>query len=151
EAFRHPVHLGRLNEQDNRMRIDKALDQPRTGDAIDLRPRARDPNRSAFRVAFRKLCRVDQRMAARRPRLEAAFEVLGGDAFVAKPGGDAFAELGAALATDNDLSAGEVAGPGGDRSEVAPDRSRDQTGIGGEILIVANVYDRRRAGKADET
>jgi hypothetical protein len=90
-------------------------------------------------------------MAARRPRLEAAFEVLGGDAFVAKPGGDAFAELGAALSTDNDVSAGEVAGPGGDRSEVAPDRSRDQAGIGGEILIVANVYDRRRAGKADET
>jgi hypothetical protein len=42
-------------------------------------------------------------------------------AFVAKLGGSAFAELGAALATDNDLPAGERVGPCRDLGEVAPD------------------------------
>jgi predicted signal transduction protein with EAL and GGDEF domain len=50
-------------------------------------------------------------MAGGDPRLEATLEVLGGYAFVAKPCGDAFAELGAALATDDDLLASEIAGP----------------------------------------
>ena len=43
--------LRRRDEQEHRIRIDEAADQPRAGDAVDLRPRARHPDGAALRVA----------------------------------------------------------------------------------------------------
>ena len=45
------IDFGRRHEQEHRVRIDEAADQPGAGDAVDLRPRARHPDRASLRVA----------------------------------------------------------------------------------------------------
>ena len=47
EPLGHGRDLRRLHEQEHRPGIDEAADQPRAGDAVDLRPRARHPDRAA--------------------------------------------------------------------------------------------------------
>ena len=82
--------------------IDEAADQPGTGDAVDLRPRARHPDGAALLVARRELVGADQQLAGLFPGLEAALERLRLDAAVPEPGGRAFAELLAFLADNDD-------------------------------------------------
>ena len=74
EALGDGLDLGRRDEQEHRVRIDEAADQPRAGDAVDLRPRARHPDRAALAVARRQLVGWHQRQAGVRPGLEAALE-----------------------------------------------------------------------------
>ena len=70
EAVGDAAHLGRRHEQEDGARIDEAADQPGAGDAVDLRPRARHPDRAALRVARRQLGRPAPAAgrAAPRPR-----------------------------------------------------------------------------------
>ena len=82
--------------------IDEAADQPGTGDAIDLRPRARHPDGAALLVARRQLVGAHQQLAGLFPGLEAAFQRLRVDAVVAQPGRRALAELLPLLADDDD-------------------------------------------------
>ena len=56
----------RRDEQKHGGRIDEATDQPGTGDAIDLRARARDPYRAPLGVARRQFCRWNERPASPR-------------------------------------------------------------------------------------
>ena len=88
-------HLGRRHEQEHGVRIDEAADQPRAGDAIDLRARPRHPNGAALRVARRQLVGAHERLTGRSPGLEAAFQRFGRDALMAQPCGDTLAELAA--------------------------------------------------------
>src|SRR5688572_4166916 len=90
-------------------------------------------------------------MAGGGPGLDAAVEGLGLDAGGAKPGGDAGAEAAALPASDDDLPAGELGGPGFDGGEVAARRARDQRREIGEILVGADVDDRRAVRRADQT
>ena len=62
------------DEQEHRVRIDEAADQPGAGDAVDLRPRARHPDGAALRVARRQLVAGHQRQPGRGPAERAAFE-----------------------------------------------------------------------------
>ena len=79
EALADRDHLGRRDEQKHRVRIDEAPDQPGAGDAVDLRPRAGDPDGAALRVARRQFRCRHQRQLGRLPALEAALERLGFD------------------------------------------------------------------------
>jgi len=54
EALADRDDLGRRHEQEHRVRIDEAPDQPGAGDPIDLRPRAGDPDGAPLRVARRQ-------------------------------------------------------------------------------------------------
>ena len=49
EAAPRRRHLGRRDEEEDGAGVDEAADQPRAGDAVDLRPRARDPDAAAER------------------------------------------------------------------------------------------------------
>ena len=65
EALGNGRDLGRRHEQEHGRRIDEAPDQPRAGDAVDLGPRARHPDRAAPARRGREACRCAR--AARRP------------------------------------------------------------------------------------
>ena len=59
ELLRDRFDFGRRHEQEKRVRIDEAADEPGTGDAVDFRPLARYPEGSALPVARRQLaCRA---------------------------------------------------------------------------------------------
>ena len=119
--------LGGRDEQEDGGRVDEAADQPGAGDAVDLRPRARDPDGAALRRRAAAACAIGhQRQAGRRPGLEAALEHLGRHAVVPQPGGDALAELQRRFwQIDDGRAAGELAAPrlaASDRA--AADRAR---------------------------
>ena len=77
EPFGDGRDIGRRDEQEHRRRIDEAADQPRAGDAVDLRPRARHPHGAAVAVARRQLGGGHQRQPGLPPGLKAAFQRLG--------------------------------------------------------------------------
>ena len=104
--------LGGRDEKEDGGRIDEAADEPRTGDAVDLRPRACDPDGAPLLVRFRHMIRTHQQAFAFDPGFEAAFEVFGARAGVAQPGGDALAQFLSALTDHDDGSAGVFVGPG---------------------------------------
>ena len=72
EPLRDGRDLGRRHEQEHGCRIDEAADQPGAGDAVDLGPRARHPDRAAAAVARRQLGRGHQRQPGLPPSLEPA-------------------------------------------------------------------------------
>src|SRR6185437_12024572 len=86
-------------------------DQPGTGDAVDLRPRPRDPDGAAAPIAFGNLVGGDGRQFCLLPAHLTAFEGLGGDAVVAEPGRRAFAELLSLVADNHNRLAGETCRP----------------------------------------
>src|SRR5262249_38693385 len=130
--------------------VDEAPDQPRTGDANDLGPRPRHPDRAAGLVAARQLVRAQEQLAVLAPGVIAAFQRLRVDALLAQPGGDALAELEAFLAGHDDGLAAVLRPPGCDLAEGAALRARDQARAGGEILVDAHVDDGRRVRQADQ-
>ena len=89
------VDLGRRHEQEDRLRIDEAADQPGAGDPVDLGPRAGHPDGPALRIARRQLGLGHHRQPGGSPGLHAALQGLGLDAGMAEPGGGAVAELAA--------------------------------------------------------
>src|SRR5258708_17459326 len=78
-------HLWWRNKQKYRVRIDEPADQPGAGDAVDLRPRAGDPDGAAVRIARRQLRHRHQRKARSLPTFKAAFQRLGRCIEVSKP------------------------------------------------------------------
>jgi hypothetical protein len=80
-----------------------------------------------------------------------AFEGLGGDAVVAEHGGCAFAELFALLADDHYGLAGETSRPSLDIVVGAAACARDQSGVCREIVVDADIDQRRGTGGADES
>ena len=89
KAFADGLNLGCSHEQKDGGRIDETPDQPRACDAVDLGPRARDPDRSSFRIALRKSRGWNAWQLLLRPRLGAAVQNIRGRAGMAKPCGDA--------------------------------------------------------------
>ena len=148
ESLADRQHLGRRDEQEYGVRIDEAADQPRAGDAVDLRPRAGDPDRAALRVARRQF-RAGPAAVCLLPGFEAAFQSFGRDI-----------EHGAARPPCPALSfsprMADRRWPGrpvnsplplGGLLVAAPDRAGNQPRIGGEILIGSDV-DQGRACSA---
>ena len=72
------IDFGRRNEQENGARVDETADQPGTGNAVDLRPRPRDPDRASLRIALWKLVGADRRKLRLSPGGVAAFQVASG-------------------------------------------------------------------------
>ena len=131
--------------------IDEAPDQPGTGDAVDLRPGAGHPDRPALGVARRNAVGGDQRQTRLRPGEEPAFEHVGLAAGVAKPGGDALAELLALLADDDCAARRASSGAhAATRGKGPADRAGDEPRIGGKVLVGADIDDRRTLRRADE-
>ena len=73
---RDVFHLGRIDIEDARLRVDEAADQPRAGDAVDLRPPPRHPQARRFRREAVERGLRDQRQARLAPGLPAAFQHL---------------------------------------------------------------------------
>ncbi len=67
-SLRDRRHLGRIDKQDARVGIDEAADQPRAGDAVDLRPPPRHPQARPLRREAVERGFVDQRQAWLRSR-----------------------------------------------------------------------------------
>ncbi len=80
-----------------------------------------------------------QQAFAFHPGLEPPFEVFGARAGVAQPGRDALAQFLPALADHDDGSAGIFAGPGRNGAIIAPHARRQHAGIGGVIIVDANI------------
>src|SRR5262245_58731244 len=72
EPFRCVHHLRGTNEEEDRIGIDKAADQPGTGDAIDFGSTTRHPQRSALRVFWRQSLGADQQLAVILPGFKSA-------------------------------------------------------------------------------
>lgn len=148
-AFGHALDLGRGDEQDHRARIDKAADQPGTGDAVDLGPRARDPDRAALPVARRQAGRVHQRQPGIAPGCETTVKNFGWPSLGAQPGGRPLAAPVPFLA-HRDHRPGRQRRQIRQRAVIGPDRARQQPGIGGDIRVGSDIQDHRRAGRADQ-
>ena len=81
---------------------------------------------------------------------EPALERLRLHAFVAQQGRSTLTELQALLAHDDGISVGEAFGPSGRIERVSAHGARDQPRRCREVLLCANVDDRRRGRQADE-
>ena len=77
EALGDARDLGRVDIEEDGLRIDEAADQPGAGDAVDLGPGAGHPEAAALRIARRQLVFRDQRQARRLPGPKAAFPDAG--------------------------------------------------------------------------
>ena len=150
EALGDRVDLRRRDEQEHRARIDEATDEPGAGDAVDLRPRARDPDCASLLVERRHLGGRHCRQVGLAPALEAVFEPVRRNAGVAQPGGDALAELRSALADHNGGAAGEFRCPSRRIGMAAAHGAGNEPGIGAEVLVGANVDQGRAMRRADE-
>jgi len=74
-AFARDVHhLSRIDEQDARLRVEEAADQPGAGDAVDLWPPPCDPNAGTLRRQAVELGLGDERQTGFRPGFVAAFQ-----------------------------------------------------------------------------
>jgi hypothetical protein len=151
EALGDGQHLGRIDEQEHRLRVDEAADQPGAGDAVDLGPGAGDPDGAALGIARRQLGGLDERLAGGAPGLEAALQRLGVDAGVPEPGGRALAQLQALLADDDGGLAAVFVLPGVRACEVAPAGAGLEARVGGPVLVGTYIDEPRSAGQANET
>jgi len=88
---------------------------------------------------------------ARNGSVDIAFEDLGGDIVVAQPRGGAFAELLSLVADHHHGLAGETSRPGLDIAVGASARAGDEMGVGREIVVDADIDQRRRVGGADQS
>ena len=130
EALGDALDLGGRDEQEHGAGIDEATDEPGAGDAVDLGPGARHPDRAPLRVARRQLRLGHHRQVGGRPAERAAVKRLRRHALVTQPGGDALAELESLLADHDGGAAAELGRPLGHGSVRAPDRARDQARVG---------------------
>src|SRR5580693_1971703 len=103
--------LGRVDKQEHGGRVDETTDQPGTGNAVDLRPRSRDPDGAPAPIAFWNLVGGNGRQLGRFPAELTTLQRLGGDAVVAEPRRSALAELFALAADDDHGPAGKLCGP----------------------------------------
>src|SRR6516164_1339468 len=78
-------HLGRRDEQEHGVRVDKAPDEPGARYAVDLRPRPGHPQRSAKSIPSGHPRRGDNDSLGFHPALETAFEDLGAGTRVPQP------------------------------------------------------------------
>ena len=131
--------------------IEKAADQPGASQAVDLRPRPGDPDRAAALVARRQLGFGNQGLAGSRPGLVAALEDLGRDALLTQPGRRPLAQLQAALADHHGGLPGELGGPVADLGGGAAQGRGNQPRIGGEILVEADIDQRRTLRRSEQT
>jgi hypothetical protein len=120
EPLRHREHFRRAHEQKHGAWIDKAPDQPRAGNPVNLGPRPCDPDGPSIFVACRKLVRINKELATSAPGVEAALQRLRIDAFVAQPRGNPLAKLQALLATHDNCAVLKLVRPIGDGGGVAP-------------------------------
>src|SRR5690242_16433972 len=132
--------LGWSDEEENRQGVDKAADQPRTGDPVDLGSRAGHPHRPPMHIASRQLPGIDHWQAGGAPRSKAAFQHLGLDAFASKVSGNARAEAPAVSAGYDSALPAETVRPSGNVLWVPLQRCQQQLIIG----PVPNVDDRGR-------
>ena len=74
------MHFRRRDKEKDGGRIDKAPDEPRASNAVDLRPRARHPRRAPARIARGQFVFGHERQARLRPRFMAPEKNLSDDA-----------------------------------------------------------------------
>jgi hypothetical protein len=92
EALRDVKDFARRDEEEHCGRVDKAADQPRTRNAIDLGPFPPNPDCAPLGVTRRQSAFGHERQACSRPGGVAADKNLGGGcAGVTQPGGNALA------------------------------------------------------------
>jgi hypothetical protein len=150
EALGYGNHLAGFDEHDDGIRIDKAPDQPRAGDAIDFGPLARNPERAAFAVVFREMSGRDQWQAGIAPGNEAAFEYLGANALVAQVGGEALADFRTLVADDRERATVKLVRAACE-FRVPAETAGNESGVSREIFLGANIDNERRLRRADQT
>src|SRR3984957_6397332 len=111
EVLRDGFDFGGGHKEKNGGRVDKTADQPRARDPIDLRPRARDPDRAAFRIAAWNLGGGNERKIFLRPALDASVEDSCGCASVTKPRSNTFTDCLPLLADHDDRLSGKARRP----------------------------------------
>ena len=104
------------------------------------------PCRSSLRHARGR----NERQAGLLPPDEAIFEGIGGNAAVPQPRRDAFAELFALLANDDGRTPGEFAGPVRDVAMRTARRAGNQSRVGLEVFVGADVDENGTVRRAYE-
>src|SRR5215831_10190956 len=122
---RHIDHLIGIDEQDPRLRIEEAADQPGAGNAVDLRPPPRDPDAWTLRRQTVELRFRNQRQPGLGPAFIAAFEHTCVDPVRAQLRCRSLAHFMAGLAGENDWLA-KFSRPLLYLCGIAPDRARQQ-------------------------
>jgi hypothetical protein len=93
--------LGRFDEKEDSVRIDEPPNEPGAGDAIDLGPLTRHPNRATLWTRRRDGGGTRHQTAVGLPRFDTACQAHRVNAIVTKPRGDCLADL-AAISAHND-------------------------------------------------
>jgi hypothetical protein len=106
EFFRNRVNVGRWNEEEPSVRIDKSSDQPGAGDPINLGAVPCDPKRTA--CGGGNMFNWDQWKSSIPPTLNTSGQRLGVNALASKECSCSVAELFALLADDDEVAVGEV-------------------------------------------
>jgi hypothetical protein len=150
EFLHDPGNLRRRHEQEHGIRVDEAADQPGTGDAVDLRAGAGDPDGASLRIARRQFFRGNDGEPGPGPALDAALQRVGRGTRVAEPGRHALAEFQPLLADHHDGAAGKLSGPVRGVGIGAAHRTGDEAWRGGKILVAADVDEDRAFRRADE-
>ena len=123
--------------------IDEAADEPRTGDAVDLRVLAGDP------LVLGCIALAACRQALLFPAGNAAFEIGGLDAGVLQSLGDALADLVAVDAIDDHLAIfRQVGAPVRHRFRRPMNGADDHGLVGAEGFGTTNVHEHRRRCRA---
>jgi hypothetical protein len=146
-----PRHLGWRYEQEDGLSINEAANQPRAGDAHDLRPCPRYPHGAAIDITRRHFVRWYEQMAIRAPGSKTAFERLGRNTLMPQPGADTLAQLQTLLAHDDDGVTFKARCRARDPFRVITRSAWNQPWIGCELIPRAHVNDNRRLRQADQT
>src|SRR5215831_15403989 len=93
------------------MWIDKTPDEPGTGNANDLGPGARYPDRSARFVALGQLVGTNEQLTTAAPRFIPPFKGLSIHALLSHPGSDPAADVRALIADEHDRSIAVIPSP----------------------------------------
>jgi hypothetical protein len=150
EALGYGRNLLWRHEQKDGRRVDEPPDEPRAGDTIDLRPRPGYPKRLAGLAWQRQGGSGHGRQSRRGPCRMPSLQCFRGDAEMAQPCGDAFAQL-PAVVTDHDCRGlAEPRRPLLHAVTWLTRRAGYQARLGREILVCAHVDQRRAIGRADQ-
>jgi hypothetical protein len=128
----------------------KRRDKPGTGDTIDLRARAGNPECSASIIPLGQVVGPHQWCVGLGPGVKAAFEILGARTGMAQPCGNALTEFLPPPADDDNELTGVLIGPACDILVAASNARREHARVSRVISVDADIDDDRRLGRSDE-
>ena len=141
EAVGNGGHFLGSHKKKNGGGIDKAPDEPGTGDAVDLRPGAGHPNGAAFGIALGDFCHGNKRQFCLLPINKPAFQSHGIGAELAQPSGGSLAQFCPVVADNNDGFSGMGLAPFGNSLVASFQSAGNEAGVGFKVFLGSDIDD----------